>query len=52
LKARLPAEPTQILYADHVEEHGVEFFRKVCEMDLEGIVAKRETAPSLGCPIE
>jgi bifunctional non-homologous end joining protein LigD len=45
LRSRLPAEPTQILYADHVEKHGVEFFHKVCEMDLEGIVAKRMVAP-------
>jgi len=46
LRARLSAEPTtQILYAEHVEERGIEFFRNVCEMDLEGIVAKRETAP-------
>jgi bifunctional non-homologous end joining protein LigD len=45
LRSRLPAEPTQILYADHVEEHGVEFFKKVCELDLEGIVAKRKAAP-------
>jgi bifunctional non-homologous end joining protein LigD len=41
LRTRLPTEPTQILYADYVEGTGVELFRKVCEMDLEGIVAKR-----------
>ena len=45
LKARLPAEPSQILYADHVERQGTELFRKVCEMDPEGIDAKRESAP-------
>lgn len=45
LRPRLPAEPTQILYADHVEAHGVEFFHNACEVDLEGIVAKRKTAP-------
>jgi bifunctional non-homologous end joining protein LigD len=45
LKTRLPSEPTtQILYADHVEEKGIELFRKVCEMDLEGIVAKRKNS--------
>jgi bifunctional non-homologous end joining protein LigD len=42
LKARLPAVPTQILFADYVEERGIDFFRKVCELDLEGIVAKRK----------
>ena len=41
---RIPADLRLILYADH-EENGVALFRKVCEMDLEGIVAKRKTAP-------
>ena len=27
-------------YADHVEQHGTALFQRVCEMDLEGIVAK------------
>lgn len=34
-----------MLYADHVLESGVMFYRKICEMDLEGIVAKWKTAP-------
>lgn len=29
-----------LLYADHVDQHGVDFFRMICEKDLEGIVAK------------
>lgn len=29
-----------MLYADHIERNGVEFFRLACEQDLEGIVAK------------
>ena len=37
--------PSPILYADHVPETGVKLFHKICEMDLEGIVAKRKTAP-------
>jgi ATP-dependent DNA ligase len=42
---RLPSwAETQILFADHVEEKGGDFFRKVCEMDLEGIVAKRKVS--------
>jgi bifunctional non-homologous end joining protein LigD len=27
---------------DHIDGHGREFFEKICELDLEGIVAKRE----------
>ena len=30
---------------DHIEGSGCELFRRVCEMDLEGIVAKRKDAP-------
>jgi hypothetical protein len=29
-----------ILYADHIEGQGTELFRRVCEIDLEGSVAK------------
>lgn len=36
-----PPRPTVLLYADHIEGHGIDFFRLVCERDLEGIVAKR-----------
>ena len=28
-----------MLYAEHIEVYGVEFFRLACEQDLEGIVA-------------
>jgi hypothetical protein len=34
-------------YADHVSSFGVALFERVCEMDLEGIVAKHATAPYL-----
>jgi bifunctional non-homologous end joining protein LigD len=44
LKSRLPTEPMQILYADHVEDRGIDLFRKVCEMNLEGVVAKRKNS--------
>ncbi len=44
LKARPPAEPTKILYADHVGGQGFELFRKACELDLEGIVAMRKAS--------
>ncbi len=45
LKHLMPELLAPILCADHVEETSVELFRKICEMDLEGIVAKRKTAP-------
>jgi hypothetical protein len=31
-----------LLYADHIDRDGIEFFRLTCERDLEGIVAKLE----------
>ena len=34
-----------ILYVDHVEGTGIALFERVCELDLEGIVAKRKFAP-------
>lgn len=34
-------------YADHVSGSGVALFDRVCEMDLEGIVAKHATGPYL-----
>ena len=40
LKELIPREPSRLLYVEHVEERGVELFEKVCEWDLEGIVAK------------
>ena len=30
-----------MLYVDHIDRHGHKLFEKVCELDLEGIVAKR-----------
>ena len=33
-----------LLYVDHIEKHGQRLFEKVCELDLEGIVARRKTA--------
>jgi len=31
----------RLLYAQHIEAHGKQFFREICSRDLEGIVAKR-----------
>jgi len=33
-----------MLYMDHIEVRGREFFDKACELDLEGIVAKRKNS--------
>jgi hypothetical protein len=33
-----------LLYVDQIKARGREFFEKVCELDLEGIVAKRKSA--------
>jgi bifunctional non-homologous end joining protein LigD len=36
---------SRMRYVDHVEQHGTALFQRVCEMDLEGIVAKHSLAP-------
>ena len=36
---------SRMRYADHVERQGTALFQRVCEMDLEGIVAKHSLAP-------
>jgi ATP-dependent DNA ligase len=41
LRANNPA----LLYADLVDQSGVDFFRMICEKNLEGIVAKHRTSP-------
>ena len=43
LLSKVPA--SRMRYADHVEHHGTALFERVCEMDLEGIVAKHSLAP-------
>jgi bifunctional non-homologous end joining protein LigD len=42
LRRIIPKETPCLLYADYIEARGVAMFRRVCEMDLEGIVAKRK----------
>ena len=44
LKELIPEPSSFMLYVDHIEGHGVEFFKQVCEMDLEGILAKRKNS--------
>lgn len=41
LRGLVPVSHARLVYVDHVEERGVALFAKVCEMDLEGITAKR-----------
>jgi len=36
---------SRMRYADHVEQYGTALFQRVCEMALEGIVAKHSLAP-------
>jgi ATP-dependent DNA ligase len=36
---------SRLRYTDNVEQHGTALFQRVCEMDLEGIVAKHSLAP-------
>ena len=42
LRSAVPVSSASLLYADHFEGSGRELYRAVCEMDLEGIVAKRK----------
>jgi hypothetical protein len=44
LKQLLRRKRPPRLYVDHIEARGRPFFEKVCELDLEGIVAKRKTS--------
>jgi hypothetical protein len=39
-----------VLAVDHVEDTGTALFERVCEMDLEGIVAKHEVGPYVSDP--
>ena len=37
--------PFPLRYTDHVEGSGTALFQRICELDLEGIVAKQKSAP-------
>jgi len=37
--------PFPLRYAEHVEGSGTALFQRVCELDLEGIVAKQKVGP-------
>jgi bifunctional non-homologous end joining protein LigD len=40
LRRLIPSVPTRLLYVDHVQARGRDFFQVACAHDLEGIVAK------------
>jgi len=44
LRSVLPTGGERLLYCDHIEAAGEDFFNAVCEHDLEGIVAKHKFA--------
>lgn len=48
LRASLPDAAGLLHYSDHVRGEGPAFFRAACELDLEGIISKRATAPYRG----
>jgi bifunctional non-homologous end joining protein LigD len=40
LRAIMPRMKSRLVYADHIDGRGKDFFRAICERDLEGIVGK------------
>ncbi len=42
---RVSSGLSPIVYAEHIERSGIALFKKACELDLEGIVAKDGRAP-------
>jgi len=45
LRRILGTTTAPFMYADHLEQFGCALFEKACALDLEGIVAKRRSAP-------
>jgi ATP-dependent DNA ligase len=45
LKRIFPSPSTHALYVDHTKGAGTELYRLACQLDLEGIVAKRADSP-------
>ena len=45
LRRVLGQAASPVIYADHVDGAGVALFKKACERDLEGIVAKHKHSP-------
>lgn len=44
LLAQVPAD-SRLKYADHIDGSGIALYRRVCDVDLEGIVAKLRSVP-------
>jgi bifunctional non-homologous end joining protein LigD len=45
LRRLIPSVPTRLLYVDHVQARGRDFFEVACAHDLEGIVGKLAAGP-------
>jgi bifunctional non-homologous end joining protein LigD len=45
LKRILPSRSAHVLYVDHAKGAGRKLYELACQLDLEGIVAKRENSP-------
>jgi len=45
LRALIDAHASCLLYVDHIEGGGADFYRLACEQDLEGVVAKLKIGP-------
>jgi bifunctional non-homologous end joining protein LigD len=45
LKRILPSRSPHVLYVDHSRGNGTALYRLACQLDLEGIVAKRAASP-------
>jgi bifunctional non-homologous end joining protein LigD len=45
LKRILPTGSAHVLYVDHMRGSGTKLYRSACQLDLEGIVAKKADSP-------
>jgi len=46
LRRLLAQSPDSLLkYTEYIDGHGTALFERICEMDLEGIIAKQKSAP-------
>jgi ATP-dependent DNA ligase len=48
LRRLIPPQPFPVLYTDHEDGRGAEFYQAACSLDLEGIVAKWKYGPYVG----
>src|SRR5207237_793873 len=44
LRSLIPRRRSRLLYVDHIDKRGCDLFEQACELDLEGVVAKRRTS--------